>query len=62
MPAKTKSVQIVTRVEPEVAERIEALKGKLAMPGLALTAADVTRMAIALGLDALEARAKVGKR
>ena len=57
-PEKTETVQLSVRVETGLVERLDALVPALAQPGMAITRADVTRMALLRGLAAMEQEAK----
>jgi hypothetical protein len=54
--------QLTIRVPKGWTDRAEALKPKIAHPGLDVSVTDIMRLAIGKGLDALEAEAEKEKR
>lgn len=46
--------QIAVRLDSATVARLEALRAAREVPGLSLTLSDAARMALAVGLDALE--------
>lgn len=58
MPKKTKdtpSTQVGVRLDADLLRRLDALAARLSRPGLQLSRADAVRIALATGLDAIEA-------
>jgi hypothetical protein len=53
---KSDSVQLAVRIPAPWLERLDALIPWLAQPGVATTRTDAIRAALAVGLDALEAK------
>lgn len=54
-PKSANVVQVTVLIPEDAADRASALTGRLGMPGVSLTRAEVLRVAILRGLDVLEA-------
>lgn len=54
-PKSPNVVQVTVLIPEDAADRAQALSGRIGMPGVSLTRAEVLRVAILRGLDVLEA-------